>query len=75
MDPIVKHHINGKRKWTKEELAEDRTILPALRRAEALGLIILKVGLPSKALEGFGVPIMAVVVGLTAAGQAMADAA
>lgn len=75
MHPIVRHYINGKRVWDRDELAADPTILPAIRDAEARGLILAKVGPASRSLDAPGVPIMAVVVGLTAAGQAMADAA
>lgn len=74
MDPIVKRYVSGKHSWRKEELVESPTILRDLRNAEAHGLILLKVGRPSKSRDAYGVPIMAVVLGLTAAGQAMADA-
>lgn len=62
----------GKRSWTLEEMAADPDIVPALRDAEARGLAKVKIAKPSKGLKHFGVPMAAVVVGLTPAGEAMA---
>lgn len=74
MNRIVRFFLNGKYSWDCSELAADPSILPAIWDAHTKGLILApKVGKPSKSLEARGVPIMAVVVGLTAAGQAMAD--
>jgi hypothetical protein len=75
MNRIVRNTNNGKRRYDRDELAADPTLLPALREAEWLDLILpLKVGPASKSPATFGVPICVVVVGLTPAGKAMAAA-
>lgn len=69
---VVMWWREGKRSWTMEEMVADPDIVPALKDAEARGLAKVKMTKPSKGLSNYGVPLAAVVVGLTPLGEAMA---
>lgn len=74
MHRIVQLFTEGKNFWNEGELSDDPSILQDIHDAELRGLILApRFESPNTASGQYGIPLAALVPGLTSQGQAMVE--